>query len=51
MQDRPTERDVAAEFDQADRSVLHMLLDRMFRVRGRFTRSRSRSGVRYGLRT
>jgi hypothetical protein len=27
MQDQPTERDVAAEFDQAERSVLGLLLD------------------------
>jgi hypothetical protein len=27
MHDQPTQRDVAAEFDRAERSVLHMLLD------------------------
>lgn len=27
MQDEPTVRDVAAEFDEAERAVLHMLLD------------------------
>jgi hypothetical protein len=27
MQDQPKPRDAAAEFDQAERSVLHMLLD------------------------
>jgi hypothetical protein len=27
MQDQPTQRDVAAELDEAERAVLHMLLD------------------------
>jgi hypothetical protein len=27
MQDQPTERDVAEEFDEAERTVLHLLLD------------------------